>query len=135
MKRYKGFNIKKTGVRTIMFGIAFSFLSLIISSFLISLMLSGMSDPIRYIGIASLIAFLISGAVSGLATAKYKGQGGVKSALISSLIFIAIIFLISLVISKGSVSGGIFMNYVCYIMLSLLTAALSSREKKHRRRR
>ena len=133
MKKSRVIN-RSTTLSPIIRGVVLSFILLLISSFIVSLILSGFKNPIERLGIGSLIAFMLSGALSGFIIAKRNKGSGFKTALISSVIFIAVVFLSSLLSEGGSISGKAFMNYLCYLMISAFSAFVGAREKSRHRR-
>ena len=135
MKKSKLINRRGARLSPLVLGVLFSFLSLMISSFLVSVIISALKNPIEMIAIGSLIAFMTSGAVSGFSIARKNRASGIRLSLICSVIFIAIVLVASLLTKRGSISGGMFMNYLCYLMISAFFAFLGAREKRRKRRR
>ena len=135
MRRKKGTRACKSNVSTILFGVIFSFTALFIISFAFSLILMASENPGDGVGKISLAALLITAFISGFAVSKYKGEGGVKTSILTSFISAAVILSSSLILSKGNVGGGVFMNCLCYFMMASLAAFLSrKRERRHKRR-
>lgn len=104
-------------------------------SIVMALVASGSDDPTAKIGIYSLVAILISGAVSGFFISKIRGEGGVLYSLFVSLGVSAFIIIAALIASGGRISGGSFMNCACYAGVFTAFAYLGRRrEKRHRHR-
>ena len=135
MKKSKVIGRRGGGVSPLAFGTLFSFISLTVTSFVVSLIISSLKNPIEVIAVGSLIAFMASGAISGFSIAKKNRGIGFRLSLLCSVIFIAIVLICSLILGKGSLSGGNFMNYLCYLMISAFFAFLGAREKRRRGRR
>lgn len=117
----------------LIFGILFSAISFLAFALICSLFVSVFKNPIGIIGISSLITLLFSGAVSGFCTAKFKGDGGIAEAGISSAVFIAIILSIGLVSTKGRLPLLNLVNMAAYLTVSLIFAAIAKRKRKRRR--
>ena len=135
MKKSKVIGRHTTKVSPIIFGIVISLISLFASSLVVSLVVSAMKNPVEVLSLGSLVAFMLSGAISGFVIAKKNKGMGFRASLFSSLFFIVAVFLVSLVLKKGSVSGSSLMNYLCYIMISAFFSFWGSREPHRRRRR
>lgn len=134
MKRHRTAKIKKTPFATFVLGLFFSFLSLLAISFISSLILISTENPTGSVGITSLFSLLAAGMLSGFVISKRNGEDGIKAALLSALAFVALMFAISLVSSKGKIDGAVLMNGLCYILISLPAALLGGKQKKRRRR-
>lgn len=134
MRKRKNTKSKNTSLKTLLFGVFFSFAVLIVLSLASSFLLAGFKNPTADIRIASLAVFLITAAVSGFAVSKHRAGSGIAISALTSLLFIAVLFAVALVISKGKISGALFMNYLCYMMISLFTAFIGARKPKRRKR-
>ena len=135
MKKRKGIKTSKTAVGRIFSSVGFSFILLIPISLLFGGMLLTLKNPVGNLKIASLAVLLISGAVSGFLNSKRIGEGGVAFSVISSFIFVLVMFSVSLVMTKGHVSGILFMNYLCYMLIASFSAFLARKRQKSRHRR
>lgn len=134
MKKHRPAGAKKSFTGVLLFGVAFSFVLLFIISLILSGLIMTTSNPTGSVKTVSLAALLLSGAVSGFVIAKIKGDGGFIATLCSSLVFIGIILAVSLICSHGQVSGVIFMNGLCYTMISVFFSFLAKkRQRRHRR--
>lgn len=134
MRKRKNSKSKNTSLKTLLFGVIFSFTVLVILSLASSFLLVGFKNPTANIGIASLAVFLVTAAISGFTISKHRACGGIAFSALSSLLFIALLFAVALIISKGQISGGLFMNYLCYMLISLFTAFIGARKPKRRKR-
>ena len=130
---HRGANKKATLPRALISGVGISFAILLIFSRIFSGIIMTASNPTGSIKTVSLVTLLVSGAVSGFVISKAKGDGGTFTSLLSSLVFIGIILAVSLILTKGRVGGTIFMNCLCYFLISLFSSFLA--KKRYRRRR
>ena len=126
-------NRRGHGGRNIIFGITLSSALFLILAFIAALISSRLEDPSASVGITSLAAFLISGAISGFATARIRGDGSVKTPMLSALLFLLILFAVGMGLKKGSLPSIIMINLISYAVVFWLFALLG-RRKKHRRR-
>ena len=134
--KYKGSARKtKTFKSAILFGIIFTTAAFFIFTFVASLILFYVRDPLKSSGIASLVVLLSTGSVSGYVTAKYKKENCVITAGTCSLTFALLLFSIGLIISGGKIAAVTIINLVLYVILSLAFAAFSGKEKRRRIRR
>ena len=134
MKRHRGSKAERTLPGVLLFGVIFSFAVLFVISLLLCGVIMNTSNPTGSIKTASLISLLLSGGISGLVIAKRRGDGGVVTALVSSLIFIGVLLSVALIFSKGKVNGVIFMNSLCYMMISVFFSFFAKKRQRHRRR-
>ena len=106
---------------------------------LISLILAFVStlteNPTALVGIFSIAAVLLSGLISGGAISKYKGEGGILTAILSSLLFVLLLLLAALIISRGELGGAALLNAVIYLVSAALGAAAGNRIGKGRKKR
>ena len=134
MKKRKNKKSKNTAIGTLLLGILFSFTVLIVLSLISSFLLIGLKNPTANIRTASLAVFLVTAAVSGFAVSKHRGEGGIAFSALTALAFIALLFALALIMSKGKISGVLFMNYLCYMLISSFTALLGSKKRKRHKR-
>ncbi len=133
--RYIKKNGEKGKVETLLFGVIFSFVAVFAFSLIASLIIMGSKNAVSTAQRISLIVFLISGAVSGFLTSKFKGEGGILLSAISSVIFVMILCAIALVVSRGNIGGKLFMNYICYLPVAFLFAFLGKKKARRHKRR
>lgn len=134
MRKRKNSRLRKTMGGTLLLGVIFSFAALTVISLVCSAILMTSNNPTGNLKIASLASLLICGAVSGFFTSKYKGEGGVITSIITSVAFIALMLIISMIASKGDVGGITFMNYLCYLMIAVFAAFLGRKRERKRKR-
>ena len=135
MKRKKGMKNNTSPIKSALLRQVFSITTLLVLSILFAFILSMLKNPLGSMKIASLFALLASGAVSGIAISRKKGESGVKCALISAVIFSFIILALSLIMTGGKIGGFHFMNALCYVLISAFCALLFGHKNKKRRRR
>lgn len=134
MKKRKNSKFQKTTAGTLFLGVAFSFAMLVLMSLIFSFALIGFKNPTGNIGTASLAVFLITAAITGFTVSKYKGDGGIAISALTSLAFVLILMATALISAKGKISGALFMNCLCYMLISSFTAFLGrKRPKRHKR--
>lgn len=110
-------------------------LGLVLVSTLIMAALAGISEnPSEKIDVYSLAALLISALVSGFVSAKISECEGIKIPLLASFATVLIMLLIS-VIMGVSPSGASFMNYGCFILVSVFSGFLARKRERRRKRR
>ena len=132
MKR-NGMRRTKTNRSTLIFGIILTAASFFILTFLASLLLSMIKNPLGASGIASFAVLLITGILSGFFTAKYKGEHGILPSGACALIFAFILFCTGLISSGGKIASITIINLISYVAVAFLFAALAKRRKRHGR--
>ena len=135
MKTRKGIKKQGSSAKSIFSRQIFSVTALLVFSIIFAVILSVMKNPIGSLKVTSLLVLLMSSAVSGIAIARRKGDGGVRCAIVSAVIFSLIILAVSLVTAGGKIGGIHFMNSLCYILVSGISALLFGHKKAKRRRR
>lgn len=134
MKKHRGAKKTMTLSRTLLLGVGISFAVLLIFSLIFSGLIMTTTSPVSSIKTVSLVTLLVSGAVSGFIVSKIKGDGGVFASLFSALIFIGVILALSLILTKGNVGGIVFMNCLCYLLISAFSSFFAKkRVRRHRR--
>ena len=126
---------KETGSLGIfLFGIIGSALLIVLLSFVMAIIANSSDDPTSKIGIYSLLTLLISAAISGVAISRIKGEGGFGVAALTALTVALIMTFIGIIMSGGRLTLGCFMNYGCYLGVSVMFAYLGrKKEKRHKR--
>ena len=117
----------------IIFGTVFNIAAFFILTFLATLILSLLKNPLKISGIASFCVLLFTGMLSGSFTAKYKGEYGIFSSFACTLIFAFALLGTGLILSGGKVSSITLVNLVSYVALAFIFAILTKKRKKHRR--
>ena len=124
------------GARQLLVGIGISVLCVIISAFCATAAAGATDDPTGIMSIYSLVALLVSGAVSGFLLSRLL-EGGMGASMLSSLGTVILMLAVALFISGGTLSAGAAMNYLCYLGVALLSAFLGKKrggKPRHRKR-
>lgn len=131
MKKYK----KNTSSlpKALFISVMISFAVLLAGCLILSFVIVRLKNPTEALPIASLALFLGSGFLSGFLISRQRENGGPVFALLCSVIFIFIFLLVSLIITKGHIPGVLFMNSLCYMLISALAAFLGKKREKVRR--
>ena len=104
-----------------------------LSSLPVGLVIGMCDDPLSLIDIGSLITLLIGGATASLIIAKISPDKKFLTVSLSALLFSLIMTLVGLVATGGEVGARVFLNYLCYIGVSLLFGRIGMLEPKRRR--
>ena len=133
MKKHKR---KEFGLTALMLlGAAFALAVLMIVSFVLSLISSMTKDPISLIGALSLVALILSGAISGFVTSKVNGDGGVLVAILSSIISAFTILAIGLIWKGGAIKLSVPLNLTVFIAVSVIASLLGKKQPKKSKHR
>ena len=111
-----------------------SALAMLLFSLVIAVISSFTENPGGLTDILSLVALVLSGAFCGVFTAKFGKRDSFFSAALVALAIVLIMLVICIIVN-GKIGGGALMNYGCYIGMTLFSAFLGSKEKKHRKHR
>ena len=112
---------------------AISILLIVLFSLFSALILDGLKDPTKNIGVFSLSAMVLSAILSGVLCSRIKGESGLRFASLVGLAVVLLMLLINVIISSGKVSLAAFMNYGCYLGAYILSAYLGrKRDGRHR---
>lgn len=131
MKKRK-FNRKSGG--NLLLGALFNVVTLIFVLVIFSLVLSLLKNPIAFLSIAGIAAYLSCGGISAFVNSKRKGEGGFVFALLSSLIASGVFFAVGIIASGGKAALSLLMNILCYLLVSALFARLAMLKKKKYKR-
>ena len=123
------------GVRGFLISIGICVGILLFCAFIASIALTGVANSSAKINLYSLIALIIAAMLSGAALSRLKGEGGALYTFLSSLAVTVIMLAAGLIISRGSISAGSFMNYGCYIGVSALSGYLFRKKNSRQRRK
>ena len=134
MNKSKKRKIKRTAANALAVGIAVSILAFLLCALIGALICGAFPDPTKNIGAVSFATLVFSGAINGFFTSRYKGEGGVLPAFLSSLIFAIVILLVGLILTAGELPAVVPINLLVHLMASLFFAFLGrKREKSHRK--
>ena len=119
---------------SVLFGAAISLGVLAGVSLLCAIIVNMTEDPLAASNLGALISLLVSAAISGILISKRAQGSKMLIASLSSLLFCLTLLIVGLAISGGELSGRVFLNYLCYIGVALLSAKLATKKPRHRRR-
>ena len=114
---------------------AISILLIVLFSLFSALILGGLNDPTKNIGIFSLGSMVLSAMLSGVLCSRIKGESGLRFASLVGLAVVLLMLLINVIISNGKVSLAAFMNYGCYLATYILSAYLGRKRNGHHKHR
>lgn len=133
--KYNSSRRKKTNRSTFIFGIIFTVALFFTLAFTASLILSTLKNPLGASGMASFLVLLLTGAISGFFTAKYKGDRGVVPAGLCAMFFALILFGSGLIASDGKIATVTVVNLLSYISMAFIFAAFAKKKRRPRRSR
>ena len=116
-------------------GSLFSLAIITVISFILALASSFTKDPTALTGAFSLLALILSGALSGFITSKVNGDGGGLIGIISSLISTGALLLIGLVWKGGFLPIDAIINALAYLGVSVIFSFLGQKKLKRSRKR
>ena len=127
---------KELGLTALMLlGAAFALAVIVAVSFVLSIISSMTKDPTSLIGAFSLIALILSGAISGFVTSKVNGDGGVLIAALSSVISAFAILAIGLIWKGGAIKLSVPLNLIVFIAVSVIASLLGKKRPKRSKHR
>lgn len=136
MNKNKKRKIKRTAANALLVGIAAALLSFLICALLGALICGAFPNPTKSIGAVAFLVLVLSGAVSGFFTSRYKGEGGVLPSFLASLVFAIIFLIVGVILSSGELPAILPINLLVYLLASLFSAFLGrKRESAHKRHR
>ena len=125
----------KSRFKALILGTVGQTLAFFIISFLLSILAYMTKDPLGLIGIISVSALVLTALISGFVISYRDGQGGVITAVLSSLLFTLIMLLSGFITGGGKMPLSCLINYIIYIAVTTLAAALArKRPRTHRRK-
>ena len=119
-------------IKALLLGIAVTAAVFTICSLVISLILYNTENPTSKTELFSIIAFVLSGAISAFVNTKLFGKDNASLPLASATAALALFLVISL-ISGGALSGGHIMSALCFALVTVLSAFLAKNKKSARR--
>lgn len=119
---------------SVLLSVIFSVLAFTVCALIGSAFLMMTENPTGKIKIASLIIFLVSGAISGFSVSALRKNGGILCAILSAGITSILIIATGLLFSGGSTGGALFMNALCYMLVCALFSYLGGKRPTKRRR-
>ena len=135
MKRNNGHAKTGGAGRTLIFGVLFNALLFLLLNFIVSLILGGLKNPTGNMGMASTLTLYLCALISGFSVAKFKGNGGALPSSMSSLIFLRLLMVAGLILTRGRLPSRVAINYAVYMIIATLGALFAARKTKRQRRR
>ena len=134
MLSIKKMNGRGEGVRPFVLCLILYILTFFVTALVSSVILNALSDPLSALPIASLVTLVVSAALSGgISSLIFKTKNITLSASVTlTASFLMLIF--GIIASKGEFSIGAFMNCLCYVGVSILSALLTRRKRRKKRR-
>lgn len=100
-----------------------------------ALVASGLDDPTGSLGLISLAVMLISAVISGVFSARIKGEGALGFSALVAMAVVLVMLLINLILCAGEVSLSAFMNYACFFGVAVMSAFVGRKRERHIRHR
>lgn len=134
--KYKASQRKSKTLRsTLVFGIIFTACTFLVIAFLCALITVSFKNPLKIAGTFSFAVLLITGAVSGYCTSKYKGENPVLASGLCSVIFAIVLFGTGIIMSGGKIASICVINLISFVIISFIFALLATKKKRRRTRR
>ena len=118
----------------LLIGVGVTVGSVAVCALIFAIIASVTPDPTSLTGAFSLTAILIAGAASAFALTKLTHRGGVAVAIISAAISSALMIIVGLIIGKGGISFGVFLNHLAFVCISALFAFLATKTAGRKRK-
>jgi len=131
MTDLKKFKIKNQNLRDLFFSVITVLATLLVLSFIAALILSAAKSNSKDIRLYSLAVLIASAFLSGFINSKLRS---VKHGIFAALFIVLMMLLLGIILSVGKLSGGAFMNYGCFFLVSCGSAYLGKRRAKKQRR-
>ena len=126
---------KNGRVRIFLIALAVSAGALLVTSLTAAAIAYASPDPTGVVGIYSLVALIVSAAISGALTARLASEGRVRLAALTSLTVVMVMLLTAVIVGGGTPKLSSLMNYLCYLGVSVAAAYLARpRKRRHKRR-
>ena len=126
-------NRRGHGGKTVIFGITLSSALFLTLAFIAALISSRLEDPSASVGVASLVAFLLSGAICGFTTARMRTDGNIRLPMLSAILFVLILFSVGMGVKRAALPSIIMINLGAYAVIFWLFALLGKKKKRKRR--
>lgn len=128
----KGAGLFKGPLLSLLFTVAFSFFSLSLSSIFIM----RAENPSAWIRILGVLLPALSAFLGGIVSSRVKKRAGALTGLISGILFVALLFLLSVLLGEDSFSiGKSVVLYTALLLLSVLGGTLGAHKRGRRRRK
>ena len=133
MKRSRYDRKNRPFSKAVTFGAVCNICSFFTLSFIASLILSSLKNPLALMGVAAFAVLALTGAFSGFLTAKFKGEGGALPSLACAFILALSIFGAGLIAGSGRVAVISPINLLSYVAFTFIFAILAKKKRRHRR--
>ena len=134
MSRTRG-SAQRSNARALIFGIFFTMAVFFAMALVGAVILSKTENPTAHVGLCSMVSRFVTAAAGGYATSKYKGEGGMLPAVLSSLFFVLVMLVIGLVSKNGKLPIVSVVNLVAFMIISTFGAMLGRKRERKRRRK
>lgn len=133
---FKGKRMLREGNTAISFLICFAFsVAVMILLALIFALVANMSeDPTGKLGIFSISAMIISAIIGGVFTMRFSKSNLGLTALVA-LAIVLVMLLFCIVLNAGKITASAFMNYACYLGISVFSGFIGKQKEGHKRHR
>ncbi len=125
----------RSGARALVFGIIFTVAVFFITAFVSAIILSRTENPTGHVGLCGMVCLFVTAAASGFAVSRYKGEGGILPAVLSSLFFVLVVLMIGLIGGKGKLPFISVINLGAFMIINALSAMLGRKKERRRRRK
>ena len=126
---------QRRNARALIFGIFFTAAVFFATALIAAVILSTTENPTAHVGLCSMATLFVTATACGYATSRYKGDGGMLPAVLSSLFFVLVILVIGLVSKNGKLPIVSVVNLVAFMLISTLGAMLGRKRERKRRRK
>ena len=134
MQKRKSHKRERNVFQSVLIGAALSAAVLLVFSLISSLILGMTDNPLALADDISLVALLLSAAMSGYTISRRARSSGMLISSLSSLLLCLVLLLVGAIVAGADLSGKVFLNYLCYMGVALLFARLGGIELKRKRR-
>ena len=135
MRKYKR---KELGLTPLMLlGAGFALTVTVAVSFILAIISSLTKDPTALTGAFSLVALILSGAISGFVTSRVNGDGGALVGILASVIAASLILIVGLIWKRGLLNLGAALNILSFVGVSSVFSMLGKKRARtaHRKYR
>ena len=133
MKKIHKTKRERTLLSEAVFGVITSLFTFILLSLILAAFLLTVNEPVRWMGVSFVTAFLFSAATTGIIMAKRCKDFGMYPTLIGSLSFVILCLILSLIFSGFGLP--LLLSYGLYVLISIICFNLGAKKSKKRRRR
>ncbi len=132
MSKSKKRSIKKTTASALLFGIILATCTFLVCAFIGAIIANMLDDPSSNIGAISFFVLIISGAITGFSTSRYKGEGGLLPSALAALLFALVCLFLGIIMTGGKLPVVTAVNLLLYVATSIFFSLLA---KKHKTKR